>query len=596
MSILATILATWAVGATPILPSSYAPPDDPELIEIAIDPAVVQACIATGLSEAECIAKAEQAALAELEAAPPEGEAKPVDPVAVEPTAVAEPVAVEPTAVEPSVEPSDVDPTALPPAEDPFAGADGQLSAAEADAMIAAGAEPAGETMEEAHPGMTPADYLALLREVLRTQQEKVAERLEAKLAAKQEAKMATMSSVLGWVSLGGLLLLLLPLSLRKKYPGQDALLFKYSALAAAVCVVVVFLFSRVLLLLRAIQGGLSSIANPQVAVIDASFTVLEDNIEDMVELGPMLIEAPLAQVSSGEQDSLPLAIIDNISRINEDITVFKSIARQFEGVFAMFGYLPIVLMVVAVVLFVLSIKPVIMEIVSLPSRVATGQVKASDVVKQVFRAVGRELLATLCLIGVLVVTTILSGIMLSLAVEPAIEAFLAYVFTSLLYTVASPEFSKLAVYCSVMGALLFLVLNIAVVLVVNVLFLGKAQKIFKRRFHDRVPLGAHRRFWGWGTLSLLWAQVLPLLFVAIAQEGIGKLIDVLTDGGGEPPWTALLLSGPAILVFGFIAVFWAARGLKAITFILKYRPQDHGGAPTGTRGGTARYRSTLAS
>ena len=46
-------------------------------------------------------------------------------------------------------------------------------------------------------------------------------------------------------------------------------------------------------------------------------------------------------------------------------------------------------------------------------------------IVKEVFRTVGRELLATLCLIGTLVVVTVISGVMLTLAVEPAIEAFL---------------------------------------------------------------------------------------------------------------------------------------------------------------------------
>lgn len=641
MSILATILATIALGSTPIALSTLAPPD--EVVEIEIDPAVVQACVAAGGAEADCIAKAEAAAIAAADpeakaAEPTEAEAKEGEPVPADaevkegapvPTDAeakdGEPVPADADAKDGEPAPADAaagvapeaavavavdenevvlgpDGQPLPAADaaqDPnvaqYAGADGQLSAAEADAMIAAGAEPQGETMEEAHPGMSAQDYLALLRDILRSQREKVAERLEEKIAAKQDAKMATMSTVLGWVSLGGLLLLFLPLALRKKYPGQDALLFKYSALAAGVCVVVVFLFSRVLLLLRGIQGALSSIANPQVAVIDASFQVLDDNVEDLVEVGPVLIEAPLAQVASGEEDSLPLAIIQNIQRINEDITIFKTIARQFEGVFALFGYLPIVLTVVAVVLFVLSIKPVIMEIVSLPGRVASGQANAKEVVKQVFRAVGRELLATLCLIGVLIFTTILSGIFLSMAVEPAIEAFLAYVFTSLLYTMASPEFSKFVVYLSVMGALLFLVLNIAVVLVTNVLFLGKVQKIFKRRFHDKVPLGLHKRFWLWGTLALVWAQLLPLLFVAIAQEGVGKLIDALTSGDGDPPWSAILLSGPGILVLGFIVVFWAARGLAGIRFVLKYKPQEIGAPVTGHRGGTARYRSTLA-
>jgi hypothetical protein len=573
MPILATLLASWAIGATP---TALAAPEPSEAA--ALDPAIVQACLAEGGAEADCIAQAQAAAAIGACVAGGHSEAECIAALEAQDDAKAQPAI-------------DADPSA---AQVPAAAQVAAAAAGQDDALTDA---PAGEPLDEA-PAMEPGEYLALLREVLRSQKEVVAQRLEEKIAAKQDEKMATMSQLLGWLSLGGLLLLLLPLSLRRKYPGQEAMLFKYSALAAGVCVAAIFLFSRVLLLLRAIQGALSSVTNPQVAVIDATFQVLDDNVEDLVDVGPVLIEAPLAQVAAGEQDSLPMAILDNVSKINEDITIFKTIARQFEGVFALFGYLPIVLTIVAVVLFVLSIKPVILEIVALPGRVAAGEARAADVVKEVFRTVGRELLATLCLIITLVVVTIFSGIMLTLAVEPAIEAFLAYVFTALMYTIAAPEFSKFAVYASVMGALMFLVLNVAAVLVTNVLFLGKAQKIFKRRFHERVPLSAHRRFWGWGSLSLVWAQVLPILFVAGAREGIGALIDKLTEGD-DIPWTAVLLSGPAILVFGFVIVYWAARGLKAVSFILKYRPQDApAGASTpadqpGARGRTARYRAT---
>ena len=578
MSILNTLFATWALALT----TTAEPPT-----KLAPDPAIVRACMAEGGSESACTQQALVAALAQAC----------VDDGGTEEACVAQ--AQAQLAADAAAE---ADGEVVEIAEDvPAAAAAGdpEVAAAQAEAAIAEGDAPAGETMEEAHPGIDPGEYLGLLREVLRAQKEKVAERLEEKIAAKQDAKMATMSSVLSWLSLAGLLLLALPLVLRKKYPGQGPLLFKYSAIAAGVCTVAIFLFAQVLLLLRGVQGALSSLTNPQVAVIDATFQVLDDNVEDLVEVGPALIEAPLAQVASGEQDSLPLAILDNVSRLNEDITVFKTIARQFEGVFAMFGYLPIVLTVVAVVLFLLSIKPVIVQIVAMPGRVASGEAQASAVIKDVFRTIGREVLATLCLIGGLIVVTIFSGIMLSFAVQPAIEAFLAYVFTSLLYTMAASDFSKFAVYASVLGALLFLVLNIAAVLVTNVLFLGKLQKICKRRFHEKVPFSAHRRFWGWGSLSLVWAHVLPLLFVTGAQEGVGVLIDSMTKGDGEPPWTALLLSGPAILVFGFIVVFWAARGLAAIRFILRYRPQDAqaAGMPgvetAGARGGTARYRST---
>ena len=601
MSILNTLFATWALALT----TTAEPPT-----KLAPDPAIVRACMAEGGSESECTQQAlvtalaqaciddggaEEACVAQAQAELAAAAAPAADGEVVE---IAEDAPAAPAAGDPEVAAAQpvVDADGNPVAD---AVIDPEVAAAQPEAAIAEADAPAGETMEEAHPGIDPKEYLALLREVLRAQKEKVAERLEEKIAAKQDAKMATMSSVLSWLSLAGLLLLALPLVLRKKYPGQGPLLFKYSAIAAGVCTVAIFLFAQVLLLLRGVQGALSSLTNPQVAVIDATFQVLDDNVEDLVEVGPALIEAPLAQVASGEQDSLPLAILDNVSRLNEDITVFKTIARQFEGVFAMFGYLPIVLTVVAVVLFLLSIKPVIVQIVAMPGRVASGEAQASAVIKDVFRTIGREVLATLCLIGGLIVVTIFSGIMLSFAVQPAIEAFLAYVFTSLLYTMAASDFSKFAVYASVLGALLFLVLNIAAVLVTNVLFLGKLQKICKRRFHEKVPFSAHRRFWGWGSLSLVWAHVLPLLFVTGAQEGVGVLIDSMTKGDGEPPWTALLLSGPAILVFGFIVVFWAARGLAAIRFILRYRPQDAqaAGMPgvetAGARGGTARYRST---
>ena len=36
--------------------------------------------------------------------------------------------------------------------------------------------------------------------------------------------------------------------------------------------------------------------------------------------------------------------------------------------------------------------------------------------------------------------------------------------------------------------------------------------------------------------------------------------------------WKALLIAGPLFLVIGFILMFWAARGMKALTFMLKYQ------------------------
>ena len=87
------------------------------------------------------------------------------------------------------------------------------------------------------------------------------------------------------------------------------------------------------------------------------------------------------------------------------------------------------------------------------------------------------------------------------------------------------------------------------------------------------MPLKSHRSFWIWGTLSLVWAQLFPVLFMLAAEP----LVEHLTDGAfakeGEPSWTMALLAGPVVFVLGFVFLFWAARGLKGLVFMFRYKP-----------------------
>jgi hypothetical protein len=105
--------------------------------------------------------------------------------------------------------------------------------------------------------------------------------------------------------------------------------------------------------------------------------------------------------------------------------------------------------------------------------------------------------------------------------------------------------------------------------------FLGKTQKVFQRHFHDKLPLSAHARFWKWGTASVAIAHVIPLGFMFLASWGIELIETKLIGNASGPddiPWTAVMLVGPLILVVGFLIVLWAARGMKAIAFLLKYK------------------------
>src|SRR5690606_38852709 len=77
------------------------------------------------------------------------------------------------------------------------------------------------------------AGYVAALVEQIQAVRYHVLTRVFEKLEAKSAERINMMSDILFWLSLAGLLLLLLPLFLRKHYPGRTIELFKYSALAA---------------------------------------------------------------------------------------------------------------------------------------------------------------------------------------------------------------------------------------------------------------------------------------------------------------------------------------------------------------------------
>jgi len=250
---------------------------------------------------------------------------------------------------------------------------------------------------------------------------------------------------------------------------------------------------------------------------------------------------------------------------------VFKTLLGWLKALRFVFAYVPVAMVLVAVGLFLLSIKDVVLRIVALPAQAARGELGSGrSVLGDVMRTVGRELGVTLGVIGGVVVLSLLAGVLLSRAMVPAVDALLGYVMASLFYLMTVKNASTTYAYLSVGGTVLFLLLNVVVLLAAYLFWLTKWTRILRQRFHERVPLRTHKRFFGWGTLSLVWALVLPYLFILAAEPFIDQLIDKLAQSH-PPRWVALLVSGPAILVLGFLVVFWATRGLRALQYLVRY-------------------------
>jgi hypothetical protein len=423
---------------------------------------------------------------------------------------------------------------------------------------------------------LLPSLDVETFRKLVRLAEKKVLPRMETKIEAKNAKKMMKFVQLVVAFSGLGILLLLAPLFLAKKYPGKGGMLFKYAAIAAATFVVTVNLFGVVLLGLRTAQGAMGRYTNPQLAVASGLFTTLDEDAEEYIVLGKELFAPTLEQMHAGGDDPPAAVVIANGQRVVKDASVFISIAKFFKGLNWLFGIIPIVLTVVTLLLFVLALKPTLVEIIKLPGAMASGEAAGGgNVVKGALRRVVTEFQATVATLGGLLLVTVVSAVILGFIVAPALKALLEYFSISVQYLQFVDGASSGVVFLTLFAVTLFVGLNMAAVILSSAFFLGKLQKVFQNKFTDGAPLATHKKFLIWGPLSFLWVQLFPLLFLLVAQKALAAINDKILDGVANPDevnWKMLLVAGPLFLVIGFIILFWAARGMKALGFMLTYQ------------------------
>jgi hypothetical protein len=451
--------------------------------------------------------------------------------------------------------------------EDAFKGIPAEIDTAAVDKELDARAEDA-----ELKPSMTVEQFRAVVRVVKKV----VLTRMENKMEKSSAKKMAQFSMFIFFFSLGGLLLLALPLVMAKKYPGKMGVMFKYSALAAVTFFVTVNLFGGVLMGMRTVQGSLGSLTNPSLAIAAGTFDTLDRNAEDYITMGKELFAPTLEQLRNNSDEQPSVALIENGQKIVKDAKVFVSVAKMFKKVDFIFKILPIILFLVTMILFGLAIRPTLTEIIKLPMRAAAGEVGVGrETTKRAMRRVWGELLATICTIGVLTVLTLLSAFVLGQIVGPALDALLNYFSLAVSYLQFVEGASSGTVFLTLFGVILFLVFNLATLILSMSFFLGKSQKIFQQKFNDGVPIATHARFFKWGALSVVWVQLFPLLFAIVAGKLLLEINDRIMSGVTDAdavPWGKLMLAGPLFLVVGFALLFWAVRGFKAIRFLQAYK------------------------
>lgn len=437
---------------------------------------------------------------------------------------------------------------------------------------------------------LTPSIDIETFRAGVRLVKKIVLDKMAKKIALKSDQRMRTFSLLVVGFSLLGVLLLLMPLVLAKKYPGQGKTLFKYSALAALTFIVTVNLFGGVLFGLRTVQGALSNFTNPSIAIAGGTFDTLDEDAEDYLVMGKELFLPTIEQMRNDPEEQPAVQLLNNGIKIVQDAKVFLSLAKMFKKVDFVFSILPIVLTILTLVLFVLAIRPTLTAIIKLPAMAATGTGGVGkEVVANSLRRVKGELLASICTIAVLVVLTLISSIVLGQIVKPALAAFLTYFSYTIQYLQFAEGASSGLVFVTLFAVIMFLVLNLAALILSMSFFLGKSQKIFQQRFNEGTPISTHFRFFQWGAPAVLLVQVFPLVFALVSAKILAAVNDAVTGDAVNAEsisWAKLLLAGPAVLVLAFGILFWAVRGVKAIKFLAGYKVKPKASAAPSAAAG----------
>ncbi len=453
-----------------------------------------------------------------------------------------------------------------------------ELGEVDMDGDMGDAAEEQLEEQAEAIAGLDPEDldklakmFVDVLRKKLHEVRDQQYDKTAAKIQASTDKRIGTMAGVLGWLSLSGLFLLFLPLIKGKKYPGQMGKFFAASALAAASLTAAILMLSGVMLSMRVVQGTLGEATNPQLVIQDAMFDGIDDNLEDIAAT-PGLLLMPLQQVASGEEEDIGVAVLNNVMQFKEDFDAFQKVAEWLKGIKGVFGYVPIVMTGLAIVLFLVSIKDLIRDVSAAPERAVRGEIPQSAVIGLVGRRVLNEVLATLGTLVVLFAITLLVSFALAFVAYPAMSMFVVELMATLQYVFVEPGASKAYVYIALLGVLVFLVLAVVSIIATSTLYVGKIQGILRARLNNGVPLGKHKRFFGWQTAALLWNIAMPCGLLV----GVAALADVLAEkgtSGAEFDWSLALLPAPLGLVLGFLLVFLLGYGLKGLLSIAKYKP-----------------------
>ena len=431
------------------------------------------------------------------------------------------------------------------------------------------------------------------LRSWLNIARDKVLSNLEAKERAAQKKSSFRIAMLLGVVALLGFIgTLLMPVFLGKRFPNQKQFLWKASAVAAATFATTMVLLGATLLVMRSVQGLVATDStSPKMKIAEGVFEVMsnEEFVEGLSEIskyrldfikGPLKIivedvvgertddyEVFIAFVAQHWADILKepeiQRIVENKKLLNEQIEAFEAVIGLYRNVDWLMSLVPIILSILAVVLYLIPLRQTLIDIATSPMR-ATQGAGGSNMVGQARGTILAEIKSVLPFLAVILLLLPLAGYFLALAVKPLVEMVIAYAFLTIFYLISSKA-SAAVLYLSLGSVMGLLVACVAVYILCVVFYMGTVRKILRAKFHYGRSFAEYKRFWTVGGLVLLGLLLAPMLYAFAVNEVFSswEMADV--------PSASDMVIVPLVAFLIFPVLFWLLRGIRGLGYIKKY-------------------------
>jgi hypothetical protein len=404
--------------------------------------------------------------------------------------------------------------------------------------------------------------------------------------------------------ALGGLVLLLLPLKLRAKYPGKDGIIWRAGALAAGTFALTIILLGICLLVMRGVQNGVAAEAtNPQLRVAAGTFEILKrettaENFSNMTRKGLDFVKTPLRKLqdkaarakaqaedaqANAEDDSAFIAVLalhwgemlqePEVKRMAKNAALLKDQAQTFKGIIGFFkkinwlmGMIPVILSLLAVALYLLPLKQTIIEITQAPEKIASGQGDSATVFKQTMQTIKAEGRSLLPFLGMILVFLPLTGVFLALAIPTTVEVLLEYSVRTVFYLLFQDALASV-LYASLGSAMALLVLMLVLYILATSFFLGSARKLLQLIYHQGHTFAQHKDFWIKGSLAIVGAMILPVIY----SYGLEWIFDHWVKGDIKSLSGSEMVTLPLLGALLLPLFFWATRGFKLLMFVKNY-------------------------